>query len=51
MFAIKTCQGFVHWRVSYNSCRNRHCPKCQAVAARSCAEHSPYAGKLAFSDP
>ena len=20
------------WRVAYNSCRNRHCPKCQGVA-------------------
>jgi hypothetical protein len=23
-----------HTNVSYNSCRNRHCPKCQGVAAR-----------------
>ena len=21
-------------RIAYNSCRNRHCPKCQAVAAK-----------------
>ena len=21
-------------RISYNSCRNRHCPKCQAAAAK-----------------
>ncbi len=24
-----------HWRIAYNSCRNRHCPKCQGAAARS----------------
>ncbi len=23
-----------HLRISYNSCRNRHCPKCQAAAAK-----------------
>ncbi|MCC5936639.1 MAG: IS91 family transposase [Lunatimonas sp.] len=26
-----TCDGCGHIRVSYNSCRNRHCPKCQYV--------------------
>ncbi|MCL2826989.1 MAG: IS91 family transposase [Eggerthellaceae bacterium] len=25
------CDGCGHVRVSYNSCRNRHCPKCQSV--------------------
>lgn len=25
-------------RVAYNSCRNRHCPKCQGVAARDWLE-------------
>ncbi len=24
-----------HWRVAYNSCRNRHCPRCQGAAARA----------------
>jgi hypothetical protein len=28
------CPGCEHDQVSYNSCRNRHCPKCQAVAAK-----------------
>ena len=28
------CPGCDHDQVSYNSCRNRHCPKCQAVAAK-----------------
>src|SRR5260370_22772803 len=23
-----------HTEISYNSCRNRHCPKCQAAASR-----------------
>jgi len=25
------CDGCGHIKVSYNSCRNRHCPKCQGV--------------------
>jgi predicted RNA-binding Zn-ribbon protein involved in translation (DUF1610 family) len=28
------CQACEHTQVAYNSCRNRHCPKCQASAAR-----------------
>ena len=28
------CPGCEHDQVSYNSCRNRHCPKCQANAAK-----------------
>jgi Putative transposase/Transposase zinc-binding domain len=31
---VERCQECAHLRVSYNSCRNRHCPKCQAVAAK-----------------
>ena len=26
------CDACGHIRISYNSCRNRHCPKCQALA-------------------
>jgi hypothetical protein len=26
---IERCQDCAHTRVAYNSCRNRHCPKCQ----------------------
>jgi Putative transposase/Transposase zinc-binding domain len=26
------CDACSHIRISYNSCRNRHCPKCQALA-------------------
>ena len=28
------CQACNHTRIAYNSCRNRHCPKCQGSAAR-----------------
>ena len=28
------CQSCDHQQIAYNSCRNRHCPKCQASAAR-----------------
>ncbi len=31
---VETCEGCRHTRVAYNSCRNRHCPKCQGAAAR-----------------
>ena len=29
---IDECDSCGHVRVSYNSCRNRHCPKCQGLA-------------------
>ena len=29
---IDTCDNCGHMRISYNSCRNRHCPKCQSFA-------------------
>jgi hypothetical protein len=32
---VEACEDCGHWRVAYNSCRNRHCPKCQGVAART----------------
>jgi hypothetical protein len=31
---VERCEGCAHTRVAYNSCRNRHCPKCQGAAAR-----------------
>ncbi len=31
---VLRCTGCQNDQVSYNSCRNRHCPKCQAVAAK-----------------
>jgi hypothetical protein len=32
---VEACQDCGHWRIAYNSCRNRHCPKCQGAAART----------------
>ncbi len=29
---VETCDGCAHSRIAYNSCRNRHCPKCQGAA-------------------
>jgi hypothetical protein len=31
---VERCQDCAHELVAYNSCRNRHCPKCQGAAAR-----------------
>jgi hypothetical protein len=30
---VEQCEGCGEIRIAYNSCRNRHCPKCQAPAA------------------
>jgi hypothetical protein len=30
---VEQCDHCGHRQVAYNSCRNRHCPKCQATAA------------------
>lgn len=32
---VEACDGCGHTRIAYNSCRNRHCPKCQGAAART----------------
>lgn len=32
---VEACTDCGHWRIAYNSCRNRHCPKCQGAAARA----------------
>ena len=29
---VDQCDSCDHLRISYNSCRNRHCPKCQSLA-------------------
>nr|WP_238558687.1 IS91 family transposase [Paraburkholderia phenoliruptrix] len=31
---VLRCQGCARIEIAYNSCRNRHCPRCQATAAR-----------------
>ena len=35
---VERCEACSHTRVAYNSCRNRHCPKCQWAAAKAWAE-------------
>jgi predicted Zn-ribbon and HTH transcriptional regulator len=32
---VAQCQDCGHSHIAYNSCRNRHCPKCQAGAAKA----------------
>jgi hypothetical protein len=32
---VEHCQDCAHTRIAYNSCRNRHCPKCQCRAAEA----------------
>lgn len=29
---VEQCDSCGHQRIAYNSCRNRHCPKCQSLA-------------------
>ena len=29
---VEACDDCGHRRIAYNSCRNRHCPKCQGLA-------------------
>ena len=31
---VARCEDCTHTHIAYNSCRNRHCPKCQGAAAR-----------------
>jgi len=31
---VARCEKCSHTQIAYNSCRNRHCPKCQAAAAK-----------------
>jgi hypothetical protein len=31
---VAACEDCAHTTIAYNSCRNRHCPKCQGAAAR-----------------
>lgn len=35
---VAACEDCSHIHIAYNSCRNRHCPKCQGVAARDWLE-------------
>ena len=31
---VMRCEDCSHTQIAYNSCRNRHCPKCQGAAAK-----------------
>jgi Putative transposase/Transposase zinc-binding domain len=31
---VARCEGCAHTVIAFNSCRNRHCPKCQGTAAK-----------------
>ena len=35
---VEACDDCGHQRISYNSCRNRHCPKCQSLACAAWIE-------------
>ena len=35
---VARCEDCAHTVIAYNSCRNRHCPKCQGAAAREWLE-------------
>ena len=35
---VERCEDCSHTRIAYNSCRNRHCPKCQWMAAQAWLE-------------
>lgn len=35
---VERCEDCAHTRIAYNSCRNRHCPKCQWSAAQAWLE-------------
>ncbi len=32
---VAACEDCAHVQIAYNSCRNRHCPKCQGAAAKA----------------
>src|SRR6266851_4332883 len=36
---LEQCDGCGHQRNAYNSCANRHCPKCQSLARAAWIEH------------
>jgi hypothetical protein len=36
---VEACEDCGQWRIAYNSCRNRHCPRCQGAAARTWLAH------------
>ena len=43
---VERCEDCAHQRIAYNSCRNRHCPKCQGAACKTMARRARRPGKL-----
>ena len=35
---VEECEECGHVKISYNSCRNRHCPKCQKLSSAQWTE-------------
>src|SRR6202047_347528 len=33
---VERCEDCAYTTIAFNSCRNRHCPKCQGATARQC---------------
>jgi len=50
---IRICDGCGQWQISYNSCKNRHCPKCgafeQAQSFGSAQEQAGEVGSVAVA--
>ena len=40
---VAHCEGCTHTLIAYNSCRNRHCPKCHVWTAPAVQEESDFA--------
>jgi hypothetical protein len=38
---LEACGNCSHTRIAYNSCRNRHCPKCQGSAREAWLAPAP----------
>lgn len=36
---VEQCDDCAHQRIAFNSCRNRHCPKCQSLVRAQWLEH------------
>jgi copper oxidase (laccase) domain-containing protein len=39
---LQVCERCGYERPRYNSCRNRHCPKCQALSRKRPVPNAPY---------
>ena len=44
---VEQCDACGHQRIAYNSCANRHCPKCQSLARAAWVEHRSGGGIFA----